>query len=161
MSRLILRSNIFILISCALFIVSTAWAREFAPNKLCKEKQCIGDTVARCLIVDSSKSSAPIGSFTCSLFWQNSSLKYLDYSLIDTTSIILINDQQAQNGGLKITFVDPHGVSDARRIVHLRFLNLNAQIPADLFSIDVTAMAAARTFENLLYDSDSCLFLSE
>jgi len=140
---------------------STILAQERASNKFISEKQCAGDTVTRCLIVDSAKSPASIGSFTCSLFWQNSNLKYLDYSLIDTTSIIMINDQQAQNGGLKITFVDPHGVTDARRIVELRFLKLNAQNLTNTFSIDLTAMAAARTFENLLYDSSSSLSLGE
>jgi len=113
-----------------------------------------GKTIDVPVTVDMSRISEELGSYTVTLQWDPAQLQFQSYSGGTTKGFSnpVVNDAIVEKGKLIAAHAYPYGADGQVNILNLRFKvigNLDA-ITNDEISMDFSAMAAAKTFTNLL-----------
>jgi len=113
-----------------------------------------GRTIDVPVTVDMSNSSEELGSYTMTLQWDPSRLQLQSYSggTTEGFSNPVVNDALVSEGKLIAAHAYPYGADGKVNILNLQFKvigNIDA-FANDEISMDFSAMAAAKTFTNLL-----------
>lgn len=109
-----------------------------------------GEHVSLTLYLDATAHPATVGSFTAKLSWDEKVLKFINYKLQNAKSTVVINDQNSANGELALSLVAPIGLDKSLRFCTLMFVAQNVAGQITSIDLEYTAMAAAKTFQDLL-----------
>lgn len=112
----------------------------------------IGQTIEVPVNVDMSATAEKLGSYTIDVSWDPAVLKYTGYSggTVSGFENPVVNEQNAARGRLRAAHAYPYGAEGVVNILNLKFQVVGSAGEKSALSVGFTAMAAARTFTNLL-----------
>lgn len=118
-----------------------------------EEKNIIsGQEITVPISIDMTGSSELLGSFTGILSWDTLVLKYENHTALDDFgfSTPMVNNQQVEKGKLLFAAANPRGASGKVKILKVKFRVIGKPGAKVTMDLHFSAMAAARTFKNLL-----------
>ncbi|MCK6621082.1 MAG: T9SS type A sorting domain-containing protein [Calditrichia bacterium] len=112
----------------------------------------IGQTIDVPVNVDMSATAEKLGSYTIDVSWDTQALQYLGYSggAVSGFENPVVNEQNAARGRLRAAHAYPYGAEGVVNILNLKFQVVGDAGAKSSLSVSFTAMAAARSFTNLL-----------
>jgi len=117
-----------------------------------KKNVVSGQEIVVPVSIDMSGTSELLGSFTGNLTWDPSILKYVEHSALADFgfSTPMVNNQQVGQGKLLFAAANPRGASGKVKILDVKFRVVGKPGSRIVMNLHFSAMAAARTFKDLL-----------
>ena len=104
------------------------------------------------VVIDVTNAAKELGSYTALLSWDPAKLEFIGHSggLSDGFNAAVINENRTERGSLRFADANPNGAVNAVNVLNIRFRVLKAEGAASSIALNFTAMAAAKTFEDML-----------
>jgi len=137
----------------ALFCAHSGRAQEQVKTAVIASIDCpsINDTLTASIIFNMRKTTELLGSFTGSLKWDPTILEYVADSGLLAGFLGNANTAEAANGNMSFNGINPGGVGDSIAVLEVTFKVLALpDSDSTLIDLEFSAIAAARTFKNLL-----------
>jgi len=111
-----------------------------------------GSTFEIPVIVDVSKASELLGSYTATLEWNPNAFQFVGYSGGSAKGFEnpVVNDKAVEEGRLTFAHAYPYGAEGQVNILNVRMKSIGKEGTESSLSLHFSAMAAAKTFTNLL-----------
>ena len=112
-----------------------------------------GSTFDIPVVVDVSKASELLGSYTATLEWNPNVFEFVGYSAGTTRGFEspVVNDRAVEEGRITFAHAYPYGAEGQVNILNIRMKSISDAAEAEgSVSLSFSAMAAAKTFKDLL-----------
>ncbi len=145
-----------ILLTCTIFLLTFQnWVGAVLINASAKPEVLILTTNQEISVpvnIDLGQLPEELGSFTAKLTWDPAVLEFITNYPGQSTefSSLTLNKTLVKDGEIRFAGVNPYGASGNLNVLNLAFKVVGSAGSSPNVSLEFTAMAAAKTFENLL-----------